>query len=211
MCARSSGVTRRAGASPQLSRTAPSRSSRPHSSSTTRLRYGRPLRFPSELSGAVLRWAQGVHWQGRQNSHVSARREHEAPQHVCAASRLAGTCTCPLAQRLTLQSVPEEEFLKAIKQLLIVDKDWIPRERGYSLYIRPTMIATTVHHTPCGLFILLATHTVLATAWSEPAQRCTTLRDPVTGWPILPHWLQARFTPRGQVARASLARWRGWV
>jgi len=34
--------------------------------------------------------------------------------------------------------------LKAIKELLKVEKEWIPKERGYSLYLRPTMIATTV-------------------------------------------------------------------
>jgi len=41
-----------------------------------------------------------------------------------------------------MPSFPGDKFLEAIKQLLIVDKDWIPNEKGYSLYVRPTMIAT---------------------------------------------------------------------
>ena len=32
--------------------------------------------------------------------------------------------------------------LEAIKELVRVDKDWIPKGKGYSLYIRPTCIAT---------------------------------------------------------------------
>jgi branched-chain amino acid aminotransferase len=35
-----------------------------------------------------------------------------------------------------------DKFLEYIKQLLLLDKDWIPDKKGYSLYIRPTMIAT---------------------------------------------------------------------
>lgn len=29
-----------------------------------------------------------------------------------------------------------------IGKLVMLDKNWIPREKGYSLYIRPTMIGT---------------------------------------------------------------------
>jgi len=46
------------------------------------------------------------------------------------------------AQRLCLPTFHEEKFLSAIKELLKVDKDWIPNQKGYSLYVRPTMIAT---------------------------------------------------------------------
>jgi len=35
-----------------------------------------------------------------------------------------------------------DEFLKCLKELIKVDKDWIPSKKGYSLYVRPTMIAT---------------------------------------------------------------------
>jgi len=46
------------------------------------------------------------------------------------------------ARRLCMPAVDEDLFLKAIKELVLVEQDWIPRGRGTSLYIRPTMIAT---------------------------------------------------------------------
>ena len=47
------------------------------------------------------------------------------------------------AARLALPEFNHEElFLQCIKQLVRLEKDWIPEGRGYSLYIRPTMIAT---------------------------------------------------------------------
>lgn len=44
--------------------------------------------------------------------------------------------------RLTLPTFDSNEFLECIKELLRVDHSWIPNERGYSLYLRPTAIAT---------------------------------------------------------------------
>jgi len=46
------------------------------------------------------------------------------------------------ATRLAMPSFEQEALLACIKRLLRVDKDWIPQRRGYSLYIRPTMIGT---------------------------------------------------------------------
>jgi branched-chain amino acid aminotransferase len=46
------------------------------------------------------------------------------------------------AARLCMPAVPVQDQLEAIRQLLLVDRDWIPRARGASLYIRPAMIAT---------------------------------------------------------------------
>lgn len=44
--------------------------------------------------------------------------------------------------RLHLPSFDKKELLECIKELLKIEKDWIPNERGYSLYIRPTHIGT---------------------------------------------------------------------
>ncbi|KAJ3219543.1 branched-chain-amino-acid aminotransferase [Dinochytrium kinnereticum] len=52
-------------------------------------------------------------------------------------ARLLRSC-----KRLTLPAFDTEQFLECIKELLKVDQRWIPAERGYSLYIRPTAIAT---------------------------------------------------------------------
>lgn len=35
-------------------------------------------------------------------------------------------------------------MLDGIKELVKLDKDWIPKGLGYSLYIRPTLISTYV-------------------------------------------------------------------
>jgi len=47
------------------------------------------------------------------------------------------------AKRLLLPHIEEEQALLCLKELLRVDKDWIPNKRGYSLYLRPTIISTT--------------------------------------------------------------------
>jgi branched-chain amino acid aminotransferase len=46
------------------------------------------------------------------------------------------------AERLVMPTVDPDLFLEAIKKLVILDKEWLPKGRGTSLYIRPTMIAT---------------------------------------------------------------------
>lgn len=45
-------------------------------------------------------------------------------------------------QRLCIPEVPEEDFIQAIRDLVRVEKDWIPKDPGTSLYIRPFIIAT---------------------------------------------------------------------
>jgi len=44
--------------------------------------------------------------------------------------------------RLVLPTIKEEELLECIKELVRIDKDWVPQGKGYSLYLRPCMIAT---------------------------------------------------------------------
>lgn len=44
--------------------------------------------------------------------------------------------------RLCIPDIPEELFLEALKQVVLVDQDWIPIKPGTSLYIRPFVIAT---------------------------------------------------------------------
>jgi branched-chain amino acid aminotransferase len=46
------------------------------------------------------------------------------------------------ARKLCMPELPEEIFLKALQELILLEKDWIPDSPGTSLYIRPTMIAT---------------------------------------------------------------------
>jgi branched-chain amino acid aminotransferase len=46
------------------------------------------------------------------------------------------------AERLCMPQIDENLFLEALKKLILLEKDWIPRGSGTSLYIRPTMIAS---------------------------------------------------------------------
>lgn len=45
-------------------------------------------------------------------------------------------------QRLCIPSLDVDFTLKAIKELIEVEKDWIPKQKGNSLYVRPFIIAT---------------------------------------------------------------------
>ena len=46
------------------------------------------------------------------------------------------------AERLCMPTVDPDVFFAGLKKLVLLEKDWIPRGIGTSLYIRPTMIAT---------------------------------------------------------------------
>jgi branched-chain amino acid aminotransferase len=76
-----------------------------------------------------------------------------------SAKRLA--LPVPLHRRLNLfiyhhhQGFDEKEFLECIKRFVRVEERWIPAERGYSLYLRPTLIATQAFATHLILMILM--------------------------------------------------------
>jgi branched-chain amino acid aminotransferase len=46
------------------------------------------------------------------------------------------------AARMAMPSFDKDFVIEAIKKLVTLEKEWIPEQKGYSLYIRPTMIAT---------------------------------------------------------------------
>jgi hypothetical protein len=48
------------------------------------------------------------------------------------------------------QAFDKEELLTCLKRLVSLEKEWIPKERGHSLYIRPTAIGTQVCETTMG-------------------------------------------------------------
>lgn len=64
------------------------------------------------------------------------------------------------AHRLCMPAVDEDLFFEALKQLVLLEQDWIPRGIGTSLYVRPTMIATEtalgVHQSNSYLFFIIA-------------------------------------------------------
>ena len=47
------------------------------------------------------------------------------------------------SSRLCLPNFNGKQLLECIKELLRVDKEWIPKRRGYSMYLRPVIFSTT--------------------------------------------------------------------
>jgi branched-chain amino acid aminotransferase len=46
------------------------------------------------------------------------------------------------AERMAMPTVPEEVFMDGMKQLVALDKNWIPQKEDHSLYIRPFMFSS---------------------------------------------------------------------
>ncbi len=46
------------------------------------------------------------------------------------------------AERINMPAIPEDIFMDGMRQLVELDKNWIPNKDNYSLYIRPLMFAT---------------------------------------------------------------------
>src|SRR5687768_12058605 len=46
------------------------------------------------------------------------------------------------AERMAMPEVPEEIFMEGMKQLVALDKNWIPKNEDHSLYIRPFMFSS---------------------------------------------------------------------
>jgi branched-chain amino acid aminotransferase len=49
------------------------------------------------------------------------------------------------AARLCMPDLDIDLVMEGLKKLVILDGDWVPKSRGTSLYIRPTMLATEPH------------------------------------------------------------------
>ncbi len=46
------------------------------------------------------------------------------------------------ARRMAMPEVPEEVFMQGLATLIALDREWVPTQENYSLYIRPVMFAT---------------------------------------------------------------------
>ncbi len=49
------------------------------------------------------------------------------------------------AARLCMPQINVDEAVEATRELVLIDRDWVPASRGTSLYIRPVMLATEPH------------------------------------------------------------------
>jgi branched-chain amino acid aminotransferase len=48
------------------------------------------------------------------------------------------------AQRLGMAPLPEELFVESLRELVDIDRDWVPTDTAQSLYLRPFMLATEI-------------------------------------------------------------------
>ena len=46
-----------------------------------------------------------------------------------------------------------DELLKCIIELVKLERDWVPKERGYSLYIRPSLVSLDVSQSAIVLIV----------------------------------------------------------
>jgi branched-chain amino acid aminotransferase len=46
------------------------------------------------------------------------------------------------AERMCMPTIPVDLMMEALRELLKIDKDWVPKDKNSSLYIRPFMFAT---------------------------------------------------------------------
>ena len=46
------------------------------------------------------------------------------------------------ARRMGMPEFPEELFIEGLKQIVSLDRDWIPKKKGSAMYLRPFMYAT---------------------------------------------------------------------
>lgn len=63
------------------------------------------------------------------------------------------------ARRMCIEEFPEERFIEAVKSIIKKDRDFLPQEKGQSLYIRPVVYGDGnflgVHSSPSFKFIIM--------------------------------------------------------
>ena len=57
------------------------------------------------------------------------------------------------AARMCLPDFNGDELLKCIIELVKLERDWVPKERGYSLYIRPSLVSLDVSQSAIELIV----------------------------------------------------------
>jgi branched-subunit amino acid aminotransferase/4-amino-4-deoxychorismate lyase len=113
------------------------------------------------------------------------------------------------AARLNLPTFDGHQLLECIKELLRIDKAWIPTEAGYSMYLRPVMFSTTpwlgLTQCRCVPHELWRPRARLLLARSQPITTIRTVHLP--SWPCCPSAQQQqrhvrRVAGRGRAAHA---------
>ncbi|KAI0780325.1 branched-chain amino acid aminotransferase II [Fomes fomentarius] len=91
------------------------------------------------------------------------------------------------AARVALPEFNPAELLKLIKQLVMIDKRWVPTAKGYSLYLRPMIIGTkhTVNFaiSDSALLWVMCTPSGPYFSSARPLSLLATTEDAVRAWP----------------------------
>ena len=87
-----------------------------------------------------------------------------------------------------IQTFNGDEVLECIKELIRLDKDWVPAEAGYSLYVRPTLSESLGYSPGYPKLANTSTHPSRHAGcyWCRPAYRRDALRYCLSCGPILP-------------------------
>jgi hypothetical protein len=103
-------------------------------------------------------------------------------------------------------------LLDLIKELIRLDRHWVPQEKGYSLYIRPAMSASLVSQVfPHAQPQLISFRDLLS--WHSNYHRRLASRFSSSlcylhpGWAVLPGWVQTSGFARYNGVRAGIP-WR---
>src|SRR5260370_17490107 len=74
------------------------------------------------------------------------------------------------ATRLAMPEIPEPLFLEGVKELVRLDRDWIPHREGGSLYVRPTYfrVDDTLLVRPANRFRLIVMTSPVGPYFSQP-------------------------------------------
>ena len=76
------------------------------------------------------------------------------------------------AQRLAMPELPEELFVESCRELVKVDREWMPDIEGGSLYLRPFMIASEVFLgvKPSAEYLYMVIASSVGAYWKGPAR-----------------------------------------
>lgn len=108
--------------------------------------------IPMDMGAMVFHYAQeifeGMKAYRTENGEIQFFRPYENIRRMAISG-----------ERVSMPAMDEDMFMEALRKLVEVEKEWVPKEEGTSLYIRPFMISTDVglgvHASDSYLFCIL--------------------------------------------------------
>lgn len=91
--------------------------------------------FSIDPAASVLHYGQALFEGMKAFRQVDGKIVLFRPQYNCERMHEG-------SERLCMQAPPIENMIEGIRELVKIDSSWVPKERGCSLYIRPTLVGT---------------------------------------------------------------------